>query len=205
MTGLPVEELHALPYVPEPEHGGAVAHVNDAEIEYDNLIVAELKVKGYKDAEIAALTGLSAVTVSKKWSSILAHWRKKRLQLVDTYENQELFKLDQLESEYWQSFRQSKKGVELVDVSDSAQNGGQKYVLIETPGDARYLDGVLKVMQDRAKRLGLYDAERKLGALADAATRIITLPEGASAADIAAIANYIERGSISEDTDPEES
>jgi len=162
-----------------------------AEWEYDNLMIADMKVKGYTWDEIAQKVHLDPDTVYKKWMSIKSHWRKRRLAIVDEYFDIELNKLQALEDEYWRSYRAS---INVIHYELNSEDGlVQAKEGILNPGDPRYLDGVLKCMGDRAKRLGLYKTEQAVGELADTVRTVLELPTGEdNARTISAIADAIE-------------
>lgn len=189
-----MQQVAALPYRPS---GNSTVPTNaplpnDAEVDYDNLIIADMRVKGYTWEEVSEKTGLAIETCRNKWQSIRHHWLKKRLSLVDGYMHEELHKLEQLEAEYWRSYRASSQIVE-YSIIDEKQGKLEKRHEVQA-GDPRYLDGILKCMQDRAKRLGLYKMEKAASELADTVRTVIELPEGTdNARIIGAVADAIQQ------------
>ena len=117
----------------------------------DKLYCAQLLLQSYTLAEITSLVNsfnrerqipeISQSQVYKDIRSVLAQWQEEQQTYVNQWMEMELQKLQKIENVAWKAFEKSQRGTR--------------------PGDNRFIDTVLKCMQQRAKLLGL-DAPSKV-------------------------------------------
>lgn len=117
----------------------------------DKLYCAQLLLQSYTLAEITSMVNsfnrerkipeISQSQVYKDIRSVLAQWQEEQRTYVNQWMEMELQKLQKIENVAWKAFEKSQRGTR--------------------PGDNRFIDTVLKCMQQRAKLLGL-DAPTKV-------------------------------------------
>lgn len=100
------------------------------EHERDLAKTCELYLKGKTQQEIADELGVSRSQIEYDLNQIRHRWSTQTVYNLDQYKAKELAKLDALEREHWQAWEASED-------------------------DPRFLDGVLKCIERRAKLLGL--------------------------------------------------
>lgn len=156
--------------------------------EQDLLVVAQALLDGKSQAEIALELGTSRDNVSHMVDTIRNRWREVRTEFYHGYVLQELQKLNQMEQEALEAWEFSKSQVQAVD-----ENGTS--AVYDVAGDPKFLELVLRIMDNRAKRLRLYDFDpRKAnGSQEQAAIHILELGQGDYASAISAIADKIDR------------
>lgn len=100
----------------------------------DLATVARLYCQGRTQAEIGKELGITQQQVCYDLKDIQKQWLESSLVDIDTAKARELAKLDHVEREHWLAWARSQS---------------------EGPGDARFLDGVLKCVVKRCEILGL--------------------------------------------------
>lgn len=148
--------------------------------------VAALYAKGYYQAEIARMLGISKFTVNRDLLSIQKEWSETRQDDLQQAKQQELAKLTQVEREAWQAWERSQQDAVTVKRTEAALEVGDSKSDIDTiktdttitgqVGDARFLEQVLRVSERRCKILGL-DAPAKVQASGEFLTREQLLEE----------------------------
>lgn len=150
-------------------------------------IIAQLYKRGYSYRQIQAevkarldLTGYSLRTVHKDVQTLLAEWRKTRIENLDHAIQLELERIDDIVREAWEAWDKSKQDGDKTRTKqtgkvpkggpgDDEQQGGEiQTVKVERTseelinyGDPRYLEIIHKNLTERRKLLGLYSPEKK--------------------------------------------
>lgn len=144
---------------------------NDAALELKKNI-AGLLVRNYSSSEIAKVLGVSTSKVASYIKAIREEWSLLTSSNFKEFQAQELIKLDQIEREAWLSWEKSKqtrtkKKTTYIKESPSRDPMAalimtEELVLdsevreeVETEGDPKYLDVIMKSMAHRAKILGV--------------------------------------------------
>lgn len=134
--------------------------------------IAGLLVRNYKASEIAKQLGISHNKVASYIDAIREEWGILTSSTFKEFQAQELIKLEQIEREAWIAWENSKRkhiktrktytrsrsdsDEVVVVLSDSSLNLDSEIIEeTEDPGDAKYLDVVMKAMAHRAKILGI--------------------------------------------------
>lgn len=131
----------------------------------DRTTIAELYLKGWNQAKIAEYLELGQPMISKELTKIKADWKQQTTQDYNLYVSEELHRLAMIESEYWQGWQRSQEVKELTlqekligeatagsgDTRTKAQKKTESRI-----GDVRFLEGLLKCCDQRAKLLDLY-------------------------------------------------
>lgn len=143
---------------------------NKDEREKDLAVVAELYLKGRRQADIARhLSEIRDYTLSQQQVSgdlklIRKRWLESSLRDFDHLKAQELAKIDQLEVTYWDAWERSledKQRTESSRTTGKEVREGAKMVTTPGLGDPRYLTGVQWCIGKRCEILGL-DAPAKV-------------------------------------------
>jgi hypothetical protein len=129
-------------------------------IESRRCQVAELFLRGIKrQSELAQRLGVDRSTVSRDLKVLNARWKEAALRDLDAAKGQELERLDRLEREYWQAWANSQGPHEITTTEQTTGGDGEKVKAAirkeEQYGDARYLEGVQRCIEQRCKLLGL--------------------------------------------------
>ena len=134
--------------------------------------IAELYLRGWTQTEIATELEISQATVNGDLSKIRERWRSSALVMFNERESAELEKIDALEAMYVEGFRRSleKKRIKTtrsVPVPDKetgkVDTKNLSFIAVEeslreelSVGDARWLEGINKCIDQRCRILGLY-------------------------------------------------
>lgn len=124
-----------------------------------------LLIQGKTEREVAAELGISHSSVGRLWIKQRERWADEHEALVE----RELEKLDYIEAEHWKAYQESRAG----------PDGDVK--ALAPVGEPEHLGRVLAVMQERARRLGLYSPHRVTATVRDelpAVRHIIECPPG---------------------------
>jgi hypothetical protein len=129
-------------------------------IESRRTQLAELFLRGIKrQGELAQHLGVNRSTVSRDLKVLNARWKESGVRDLDAAKGQELERLDQLEREYWQAWAKSQGPHEITTTEQTTGGDGEKVKAAirkeEQHGDARYLEGVQRCIEQRCKLLGL--------------------------------------------------
>lgn len=130
-----------------------------AERLHDLEIIAELTLQGVKQTVIAVQLNLSQQAISRDLREIKTRWISSANMSFDAHIAQELAKLELLEREYWAGWKRSQQPRKNTLAAVRELKGGsvgEKEAKEETrDGNARFLEGVLFVMERRARLVGL--------------------------------------------------
>lgn len=181
-------------------------HRTKHQIEQDRQIIAELYLKQWRQADIARELGISQATVSRDLLAIQKRWRESSIRDMDELKQQELAKIDALEREYWLAWEASKEDAETATQKQSERGKEVSLQKKGQTGDPRYLAGVERCMEMRAKILGIHAPERieHLGRLetivnADAFARAVQQRLGPAAVERPALPDAPDDGNLPPD------
>lgn len=144
----------------------------DLEQELDLAKISALHLQGVSKPQIAVRLGCSLEHVENSIRILRRRWANSSIRDIDAAIQEEIAKIDNLESEHWQAWERS-KAVELP-IAERQRLLRQYGIRITTVGDATFLQGVLACIDRRIKLLGL-DAPIKV----DITTKIRLMAEAA--------------------------
>jgi hypothetical protein len=129
-------------------------------IESRRCRIAEAFLKGTRrQSELARLVGVDRSTISRDLKVLNGRWRKSAVRNLDVAKGRELDRIDQLEREYWAAWEKSKQVQETTTTEQTKDGDSERLKAgirkVEQTGDPRYLAGVEKCIELRAKLLGL--------------------------------------------------
>jgi len=134
----------------------------------DRRKIADLYLKGWIQADIAAEIGMAQQTVSNDIKALQKDWLASALIDFNEAKSQELAKVDRLEREYWQAWERSCEDAETITEKARASKGSERPDSVEKTkqakgqaGDPRFLNGVQWCIDRRCKILGI-DAASKV-------------------------------------------
>ncbi len=147
------------------------------EIDQRRLIVASLLVRGDSYREMADKVGVkSTQTIWADVQAILDEWRKYHMEDINRYMLIELRKTMEIEKEAWDEWEKSKLDKERIHTTEAIMDAGEEISVLSTVvglipterqtvvegrlGDPAYLTIIDKMIDKRAKLLGLYAPER---------------------------------------------
>jgi hypothetical protein len=134
--------------------------------------VAEYKLQGLRNFEIAELLGVSPSQITLDLKSVSKEWRAERIHDIDEIKQRELLKLDLIEKKNWEAWDRScqvktkksmkKKGsTTKLGKALGADDKEQTYTEEQQIGDPRYMAIILDCIGKREKIIG-YGAAQKL-------------------------------------------
>lgn len=126
------------------------------ERERDLVTTTEMYLKGKKQWEIAQEIGVSVEQISYDLRDIRQRWRESTLVDFNEMKQRELEKIDLLEQTYWDGWQRStqeKTKTRTSKTGDTSSASIEKEMLV---GDTRFLQGVERCIDMRAKILGTY-------------------------------------------------
>jgi hypothetical protein len=130
------------------------------QIRRDRAEVASLYLQGWTQADIGARLGLSRQQIGYDLGAIRQEWLQSSLVDFNAKKAEELAKIDRLEREYWSAWEASKKERQTSTTEQITDQGGERLRAgirkEEQTGDPRYLAGVERCIEQRAKILGLH-------------------------------------------------
>lgn len=143
--------------------------------------IARLYVRGYKRTEITEIINkqyppekqLTHRTIEVDLQQLLQEWRADAVREIAEKHAEQLGKLQEVEKELWLAWEKSKEIREVI-ITEAVGGGGGKQSegapigrrhRVQTRreqaiGDPRYLEGVMKVIEQRSKLLGLNQPEK---------------------------------------------
>jgi transcriptional regulator with XRE-family HTH domain len=121
--------------------------------------VTRLYLQGLTQAEIARRVGVSQQQVSRDLEAVRDEWRADTRADAAALRAREVAKLDAVEASYWVAWEES-RGVQVRRTREQSAHDGTEdartiEVSEESPGDPRYLAGVLACIDRRCRLLGL--------------------------------------------------
>jgi hypothetical protein len=126
---------------------------------HDLEIIAELTLQHVKQTVIAQQLNLSQQTISRDLQEVKKRWLQKADVSFDEHVAHEIAKLEILEREYWAGWKRSqqprKNSLVTVREKTDATPGENEAREGMRDGNPRFLEGVLFVMERKARLLGL--------------------------------------------------
>lgn len=133
--------------------------------ERDRVTISELYLKGWSQAKIGEYLELNQSQISRELSKIKAAWKAEATRDYDLHVDEQLRRLAMVESEYWEGWERSQTAKEqslqekLTEAATSRDSKAKIQRRTETRiGDPRFLEGLIKTIQERSKLLDLYPA-----------------------------------------------
>lgn len=131
--------------------------------ERDRATIAELYLKGWSQSRIGEYLELDQSNVSRELKKIKANWKAESTRDYDLYVQEEVRRLSIIEAEYWDGWQRSQTSKEqtlqekLTEVAEGSDSKVKAQKRTESRvGDPRFLEGLLKCVDQRAKLLDLY-------------------------------------------------
>lgn len=135
----------------------------------DRATVAELRLKGWTQQQIADYLEVDQSTISRDLRALELQWKESALRDFDLDRAMELERLRLAEREYWQAWERSQQSKE-TSIREQLRNavaseegtiagGGRVKIATRTEqktGEAVFLSGVVKCIELRSKLLGLF-------------------------------------------------
>ncbi len=127
--------------------------------------VCALQLKGRTQREIAKELGISPTTVCHDLQAVLAMWRDRALDDVETLQREQLARLELIHSDALEGWERSLKDEVTVQESEGEWKGNDESKTVTTTrgqaGDPRFLGVRESVLTKQAKILGLEAPEKK--------------------------------------------
>lgn len=127
--------------------------------------VAKLYLQGWYQADIAKQVGVTQQQVSSDLKALRKEWLASSIRDFDKARDQELFKIDNLEREYWAAWEKSKtdyskKSIKAKGTKKELNQVEKTDTEVIMIGNKQFLDGVMTCINKRCEILGL-DAPKK--------------------------------------------
>ena len=148
------------------------------QIQVDRALTMDMVLQGYTHQQIADAvfestgTRLSRKTIGSDIVVIRRQWLEKQQDKYNFLINRELARMDMVEGEAWQAWKNSCAPLEQKTIEEIAKAVDDDFELIvdrvvtmtrdKNVGDPRFLNTVLEIQKERRRLLGLY-APSKLG------------------------------------------
>lgn len=130
---------------------------NKVQRQLDRESVARLTLQGWLQSDIAQYLEIDQSTISRDLKAIQQQWKESAIRDFDLDRQQELQRLALIEKELWQAWAKSQLPKEGSAIHSTS---GDERLRIATKseqrvGDVNFLAGILKVIDIRARLLGL--------------------------------------------------
>lgn len=127
--------------------------------------VAKLYLQGWYQADIAKEVGVTQQQVSLDLKALKKEWLASSIRDFDKARDNELFKIDNLEREYWAAWEKSKtdyskKSIKAKGTKKELNQVEKTDTEVIMIGDKRFMDGIQWCINKRCEILGL-DAPKK--------------------------------------------
>jgi hypothetical protein len=143
--------------------------------------IAALYVQGQSQRMIAQQVGVTQQQVSYDLKAIQKTWLASTLRDFDAAKAEQLAKIDQAESAYWAAWERSQTPREVTTTKEVTGDfpRTETTTRLETPvGDPRFLDGVLKCIQQRCDLLGLSSSAEAAKAVSTGLAALLAQAKG---------------------------
>jgi hypothetical protein len=144
----------------------------DTEIQRDRAIVADLHYKGHNDVKITEILNsrpdveyeISRRMVTHDRNCLLKEWKKEQYEHTDDWVAETIAELEIVKAEAWRSWERSLEERTARRVKERLGAEGDIVSLTEEAisqgtGDTKYLEVVMKCIQERNRLRGLYEAK----------------------------------------------
>jgi hypothetical protein len=138
-----------------------------AQRENDLALIAELSLQGWTIRKIGEYLELHPSVIHRDLDEIKSRWKAESIESHQLYVSKELHRFSILESELWDGWQHSKQPKQLTleeQMNSAVGDAGKVKTQTRTesrPGDPRYLEAVLKVIEQRSRLLDLYPKDSK--------------------------------------------
>jgi DNA-binding CsgD family transcriptional regulator len=135
--------------------------------------VAKLYLQGRSQKEIAGMVGVAIPTICTDLKKLHRRWMKSALMDFNKAKSRQLAKLDVMEAELWEAWQNSKTSAEITRTRSEASGrrttaDGKplpdktvvERVVRTCPGDSRYMEQIMAIVDMRFKLLGAYKNEQ---------------------------------------------
>jgi hypothetical protein len=127
----------------------------------DRATIAELYLKGWSQIGIGEFLELNQSNISRELTKIKAGWKAETNRDYDLVVEEQLNRLSMIECEYWDGWQRSQviKEQTMQERMNEAVESSKAKVQRRTEtrvGDPRFLEGIIKCVQERGKLLDLY-------------------------------------------------
>lgn len=146
--------------------------------------VTDLYLKGKNLREIGELYGVSAQQVYNWIALVREEWKENRVMNFSEMQQIELMKYDKIESELWKAWELSKEGIvkrTSGSLTRTGKMGGEETFaeeeVLESKGDIKYMEAILKVVAARVRLLGLDAPVKFEGLLSVKQETLLTKPD----------------------------
>lgn len=130
--------------------------------ERDRTTIAELYLRGWSQSKIGDYLDLDQSSVCRELKKIRAAWKAEAVRDYDIHIEEQMLRLSMIEAEHWGAWQRSQASREqtLTEKLSEAVSGSDSRVKDQKRtesrvGDPRFLEGLLKCIQERSKLLGL--------------------------------------------------
>jgi hypothetical protein len=127
----------------------------------DRATIAELYLKGWSQIRIGEFLELNQSNISRELTKIKAGWKAETNRDYDLHVEEQLHRLSMVELQYWDGWQRSQviKEQTMQERMNEAVESSKAKVQRRTEtrvGDPRFLEGIIKCVQERGKLLDLY-------------------------------------------------
>lgn len=127
----------------------------------DRATIAELYLKGWSQIRIGEFLELNQSNISRELTKIKAGWKAETNRDYDLVVEEQLHRLSMVELQYWDGWQRSQiiKEQTMQERMNEAVESSKAKVQRRTEtrvGDPRFLEGIIKCVQERGKLLDLY-------------------------------------------------
>jgi len=138
--------------------------------EQDRQTISRMALQGKSQQEIANFLELDRSLVSREIKAVRQEWKAASLRDFDELKGRQLAELELVKAELWQAWEQSQAVQETTATEKTALSSGagtkasgtkiRQLVRQQTkPGDLTFLSGIVTVVKEECKILGLYPQE----------------------------------------------
>lgn len=143
----------------------------DTEIARDRAMIADLHYKGHNDSSITQILNsrpdvdyeISRRMVTYDRNKLLKEWQEEQYTHTDEWVAETIAELEVIKAEAWRAWERSLDANTKRKVRDSVQDGEiiqlSEEMVTQGVGDTKYLDIVMKCIQERNRLRGLYEAK----------------------------------------------
>jgi transposase len=117
--------------------------------------VAQLKLRGYSQVDIARQLNVSTATICTDVKAIKAMWREECVDTVEDMRNEAMLKLRKVEREAWSAWERSQSAKETKSLKSDGESEESQIREEGQVGDPRFLDIALKANREVVDLVGL--------------------------------------------------
>ena len=117
--------------------------------------IADLVLKGWTQMAIAAHLKVAQSTVARDLDEIKRHWRESAIRDFDEAREQEIRKMNLVETEAWAGWLRSQGPVQAASLTEGKDGSRRSSSLKHQYGNPRFLEQIIKCSVHRSALLGL--------------------------------------------------